>query len=212
MKKFLFFSFFITIFLISACDSKVEKDTNSQSGVSNETKEKDLESVTDIQGISKLALEENLSFQQFSELFENLSSNLNIPGYKLENSTLGDDLTMIDKEISFNKREYLTIDGNYSPTNIESSQETLFYLNDDSDRAIIVTLAFTESNIGNDIILYNITNEYGLPEEITEKNDLITLSYKNLIISILQSAKSSVELKDTQKSAKSIVNFLENLE
>lgn len=211
MKKLILFSFLIVICLISACDSKKETDKTSQlneTESSKETKGNDVEN----DASNKLEVEGNISFQQYSELFENLSSNLNIPGYKLENSTLGDDLTMIDKDISFNKREYLSIDGKYSPTNVESSQETLFYLNEDKDRALIVTLAYTDSTIGNDIIFYNITNDYGLPEEITNKNDLITLSYKNLIISILQSAKDSVEKKDTPEAAKTIVEFLENLE
>lgn len=211
MKKAIVFSFLVVLFLMSACDDNNATDKTSQL-IETESIKESIGNVVENDDGKKQKVEGSISFQQYSELIDNLSSNLKIPGYNLENSTLGDDITMIDKDISFNKREYLSIDGNYSPTKIESSQETLFYLNEEKDRAFIITVAFTNSSIGNDIIFYNITNDYGLPEEISNNNDLITLSYKNLVISILQSAKDSVEKVDTLEAARTTVKFFENLE
>ena len=153
---------------------------------------------------------EILSYEEYSELFLSMTENFEIPGYTLLNSSTDTDIIMIDKEISFNKREYLTLDGTYdNKSQVQTSQESLFFGSEDGKTTLIITLAYTDAAIGEDIVSYVSTGGYGLPEEVIQKSDLITLSYKNLIISILQSAETAVVEEDTTLAAEKLVEFLE---
>lgn len=152
---------------------------------------------------------EILSYEEYSELFLSMTENLEIPGYTLLNTSTDTDIIMIDKEISFNKREYLTLDGTYdNKSQVQTSQESLFFGSEDRKTALIITIAYTDAAIGEDIVSYVSSGGYGLPEEVIQKSDLITLSYKNLIISVLQSAEKTVVEEDTTLAAEQLVEFL----
>lgn len=151
-----------------------------------------------------------LNYEEYSHLFEKINENFRIPHYNLVNSTLGDDIIMIDKEISFNTRQYLTLKGESNLGDIKSTQESLFFMTEDMNDAIIITLAYTDSYVGNDAVLYNSINDYGLTEELENNNDLLVLSYKNLIISILQTSTSKVDYNFTNLAALKLIDFLEN--
>lgn len=154
---------------------------------------------------------EILNYDEYSELFLSMTENLEIPGYTLLNSSTDTDIIMIDKEISFNKREYLTLDGTYAnKSQVQTSQESLFFGSEDGKTALIITIAYTDAAIGEDIVSYVSSGGYNLPEEVIQKSDLITLSYKNLIISVLQSAEKAVVEEDTTLAAEQLVEFLEN--
>lgn len=153
---------------------------------------------------------EILSYEEYSELFLSMIENLEIPGYTLLNSSTDTDIIMIDKEISFNKREYLTLDGTYdNKSTVQTSQESLFFGSEDGKTALIITIAYTHAAIGEDIVSYVSSEGYDLPEEVIQKSDLITLSYKNLIISVLQSAEEAVVEEDTTLAAEKLVEFLQ---
>lgn len=155
---------------------------------------------------------EILSYNDFQMLFEDMVNKFVIPNYSLINSTIGFDIIKIEKEISFGKREYLTISGSYDslPQSTQNTQETLFYLNENKDKLLTITLAYTDKLIGNDIVFFNITSGFGIDDKLTTKSNLVTISYKNLIISILQTSSKQTSIVDTIEATKHLVEYLQS--
>ncbi|WP_215142231.1 hypothetical protein [Exiguobacterium qingdaonense] len=136
-----------------------------------------------------------LNHRQFENLFNHMNSNLKIQNFKLKASTLGDDVTAIDKKLSFNKREWLTVDGTMDGTNLKSTQETLYFEDKDQTTQLSIHFAYTENYIGNDMVQYQINSGYNeLNQKISNKSDLMIISYKNLIISVQQNTVNYLPL------------------
>ncbi|WP_202078852.1 hypothetical protein [Caldalkalibacillus salinus] len=152
---------------------------------------------------------EFITYEEYQNLFNKMKKELSIPRYALEKSTPDDELTIIDEEISFGERKYITKDGEFTGIGLQSTQKILFYQNNEGNRLLTLTIAYTPSMMSNDIVYYNMISGYNIDEALTNKADLITLSYKNLIISILQTALDERDMNDTIEATKEIVDFLE---
>lgn len=189
---------FSILFLLVSCEKK-ERVTDQNSDEITETKNNDETKNNPI-----------ITYTEYQSLFEELVNKLEIPGYSLENSSLGDDIIRIDKDLSFGKREFLTTDGLFSGHDIESTQETMFFLNKNKERLLTITISYTKSFIGNDLVFYNSNEGYGLNEDLIN-NDLLTISYKNLLFTILQTSNAQVTMDDTVYAGLSIVGILEKM-
>lgn len=126
-----------------------------------------------------------ISFEDFRSLFNHMNKNLFVDGFKLKDSTVVPDLVVVDKDLTFNSREWLTLDGKLSE-NSKSTQETLFLENEDSSVLLTIILSYTGSYIGEDMIYYKIDSDYEINTQLANATDLVTISYKNLVISVLQ--------------------------
>ena len=139
--------------------------------------------------------EEVLSYKEFENLFNKFSDEVEIEGYMLKDSSAGIDAIRIDEDLSFGKRKWLTKDGESltAPT-----QEMFFYENEERTRLLTITLAYTENYIGKDMLFYNVSSGYDINDELSN-NEIIALSYKNIIIHIVQTTTDDIEMEDTQK-------------
>ncbi|MEK5036926.1 hypothetical protein [Sporosarcina sp. FSL K6-3457] len=149
-----------------------------------------------------------ISFEDFRSLFNHMNKNLFVDGFKLKDSTVVPDLVVVDKDLTFNSREWLTLDGKLSE-NSKSTQETLFLENEDSSVLLTIILSYTGSYIGEDMIYYKIDSDYEINTQLANATDLVTISYKNLVISVLQTTNDKKDFDITQNTLKKIINILE---
>lgn len=63
-------------------------------------------------------------------------------------SNLGNSVTAIDKELSFNKREFLTSDGELSSGSDKATEKTITYVN--GTKYFTISFMRNEENITND--------------------------------------------------------------
>lgn len=133
-------------------------------------------------------------------------SKIQLPDYQLspELSNLGNSVTVIDKELSFNKREFLTSDGELSG---KSTQKNITYVNG--------TKHFTVSFMRNE---ENITNDFqGSDWLFISQDDVycvpLIMTYKNMIIlTTLQDTASPVDYGEAIDLSILIVEKLEQIE
>lgn len=168
-------------------------------------------SENDNKGIeSKKTEEKTLSYNQYEKLFKNMVKDVKVPGYTLKSSTSDVEVLRLSKDFSFGKREYMTTKGTFNGEQPKSTQESLFYESSNKDRMIIVTIAYTKSFIGNDMASYSVWSDYGLKTSLIDKTDLMTITYKNLIITIIQTNEKKAEPNDTQNATRTIVKYLKD--
>ncbi len=150
-----------------------------------------------------------LSYQTYQTLTEDIYKDLDINGYTFKDTSKRIlTATRIDKELSFGKREWLTRSGDFD-SQIEPTQERYFYENEDSSRLLIITIAYTDSYIGNDLIAYNINSGYDINEDLIHSESII-LSYKNLVIHVAQNSATPLEkIADTDQAALAITKYLD---
>ncbi|WP_440895003.1 hypothetical protein ACS127_10550 [Amphibacillus sp. Q70] len=194
MKMLNALSIICLLFIVVSCsDQNEDLDKDPVEPLENSLSEKD----------------EALTFEDYQSLVGKLEEELEIPNYQLQASTFDYSIIIIDEELSFGKRQYITLDGTQeSPIN--ATQESLLFLHEQGDSLITITLAYTDNYIGNDILYYNAIDGFaGIEEELTEHVDLLSISYKNIVISFLQTKTDNVDIEDTTNAAKSLVSFLE---
>lgn len=131
---------------------------------------------------------------------------MKLDGYVYKDSTDIITAVRIDKKLSFDTREWLTTDGTFNGP-LKPTQEMLFYENDESTRLFNITLSYTETFIGNDIISYNFASGYGVNEELINSETII-LSYKNLIIYVAQHSPVDLDMEETQNVALAVIDYL----
>ncbi|MCK2157711.1 hypothetical protein [Exiguobacterium sp. 17-1] len=150
-----------------------------------------------------------LNHDQFKKLFEQMHEYLKIGHFQLEASTLGSDFTIIDRELSFGKRKWLTVDGT---SDSSSSQESLYFEDEKQTTQLSIHFAFTDHYIGEDMVQYPSNSGYNkLNQKLANKSDLIIISYKNIVISVQQNTLGKIDPETTQLAVKRIINELKQL-
>lgn len=153
--------------------------------------------------------EKVISYENYKEMFEHMDSNLLIDEFKLKVSSLGPDVTAIDKELSFNKREWLTVDGVMNNTDPDSTQEILYFEDNKQTTLIAINFSYTETYIGDDMVQYQVNSGYSdLNNELSVKTDFIVISYKNLIITVHQTSNEKVNIETTKLALQNVINEL----
>lgn len=150
-----------------------------------------------------------INYDNFTNIFNDLNKNLDVDGFKLKDSTIGIDITTIEKDLTFNSREWLTIDGVMSDSP-KSTQETLFLENEDSSILLTLILSYTDSYIGEDMLYYKIDSDYKINVELADSTDLVTVSYKNLVITVLQTAEGKKDFEVTKSVLRETIKYLKN--
>lgn len=197
MKKYRVILLLLLLFVVISCSNQnVDTDNHSIDHLENTLSDQ----------------EKTLTFSDYQSLVEKVEQELELPNYQLKASTFGYSIVMIDEELSFGKREYVTLDGTQGLP-INATQESLLFLHEQEDSLITITLAYTDNYIGNDILFYQSVEGFeAIKDELTDHLDLLSISYKNIIISILQTkSDETVDIENTINAGKSLVHFLNNL-
>ncbi|KOP28845.1 hypothetical protein ADM98_07860 [Exiguobacterium sp. BMC-KP] len=149
-----------------------------------------------------------LTHEQYEKLFEHMNQHVKIHHFQLKASTVGDDFTVVDRALSFGKRRWLTVDGTIDSG---STQESLYFENKNQDTQVSVHFAYTDQYIGNDMLQYQSNDENKeLNQELSNRSDLIMISFKNIIITVQQHSLNKVDPDTTQRVAQQMIDELEN--
>ena len=151
-----------------------------------------------------------MNHEQFEQLFAHMNEHLKIDQFQLKASTRGSDFTIIDKELSFGKRKWLTVDGT---SDSASTQESLYFEDKKQTTQLSVHFSYTDHYIGEDMIQYPSSSGYDkLNQKLANQSDLILISYKNLVISVQQNKLSKVDPETTKLAVKRVIKELEQLD
>ncbi|WP_214801177.1 MULTISPECIES: hypothetical protein [unclassified Exiguobacterium] len=161
--------------------------------------------------VSNQKTDENqiMNHDQFEQLFAHMNEHLKIDHFQLKASTRGSDFTIIDKELSFGKRNWLTVDGS---SDSASTQESLYFEDKKQTTQLSVHFAYTDHYIGEDMIQYPSSSGYDkLNQKLANQSDLILISYKNLVISVQQNKLSKVDPETTKLAVERVIKELGQL-
>lgn len=190
--------FVSSLILMSSCS-----DSNHISNSSNAVSQ---ESTLEISNDSQL-----ITYSEYQQIFETLTKELSISGYSYKSGSVGPNIVIMDKDLSFNKREYLTLDGKFDMNNTQPTSELLLFENEDSSKQLAIRISYTTSYIGNDLVDWSSSRGYsGINESLAKKTDLATLSYKNLILTILQTSEVEAAMEDSKTAVRSIISIISN--
>ena len=147
-----------------------------------------------------------LTYNQFYTFVESMRKDIKINDYTLSENSMDTQLVAIDKKSSFNKRDYLTLDGT---SNSKPTQLSLIY-NDDSSQTIIIDFIYLDRELNQDMIFWSFYPK-DISNCISEKYDEVILSYKNIIIKISAFAFKDKKLNsefmtDTVKDVVDLIN------
>lgn len=151
-----------------------------------------------------------ISYDEFQEIFNTIGKKLNISGYSIKGSTIDSNIVIIDKENSFGKRNFLTINGNEDS---QETQERIIFENKSKKCICLIDLIYLKSSIEKDLIFSHTFNPYDLENaDLINKIDSLVLSYNNLLIKITIISDNKVDYNHTNKFTHEIVNILSELD
>jgi hypothetical protein len=188
-RYFMFLCFVLTLVMLAACSNNENEKVNEIT-----LKEKDQLST--------------IKYETFKNALSiDILKNFTPDGFTLNgNSVEMRDITIIDPELSFNKRQHITVDGTATE---DSTQQAFYYDNKDKSIQLLLTIVYTNKDLGNDILQYQVNSGYeGFNETLGSKSDMIILSYKNLIVGMHQTATNKVDLDITQSATKKLIKKL----
>lgn len=187
-----------TLFLFTACGSR-----KNFSNINSSSKKKN-----QIEKTSQIVKKEDegkksLSYKQYRELYNLIKNNLELKGFNQVSSTDGETLVAVAKDLTFNKRNWITLNGK----SYQSTQDTIFFESKDKKTLVAINFAYTPNFIGNDIVFYipSIYKDFKINSNLKNLTDFMIISYKNLIINIHQTSSTAID-KDITK------NFTRKLE
>lgn len=153
---------------------------------------------------------EKISYDDYVSICTSANDSLNIGDYSKLRSQLGTDIVYIDKEVSFGRRNFLTIDDIASEL---VTQKRIEYLSEDSQYLVVIDFVYLNSTLDNDLIYWNnpinveankfMRNNYG--ENILAFHNILV---KTMIFATSNSPVSDVMLTDITMN---IVEFLKAL-
>ncbi|MBG9736890.1 hypothetical protein M5X00_10510 [Paenibacillus alvei] len=149
-----------------------------------------------------------LSYAEYQTLFEALKSNLKISNFELKTGTFTSDLTIVDKDLTYNKRQYLTLNGELDTGEPKTTQELLIFENKNQSTQISIRIAYTQNYIGEDIIDWSmLTGLSNINEKLSEMSDIVTFSYKNIVFIIYQISETKKDIDITKETIRNIQNI-----
>ncbi|MNW36361.1 hypothetical protein D3C74_133740 [compost metagenome] len=193
--KFIFLFFVILTVLLIGCSEQ----TNSML-TSNKNN-------TDTTVIDK-SVDPILSYTQYEGLIKSVADNLNITDFTLKAAS-GENIVVVEKELTFGKRENLTLDGKRNMANVQPTSHLFIYENQDQSKQIIIRFSFNTNFIGNDLLDWSGTNSYeNINSKLASQMDMATLSYKNILITVQQLAIIETNFEITKTSIKEVIQLL----
>lgn len=149
-----------------------------------------------------------LTYDEYEAIFKYLVENLDVRNLELKASTLGDNVTLVNKELTFNKREYLTIDGTID-NDIKPTDEQLVLESNDGKKNITIAILYTNNFMESNLVGYvNNKGFDNLNEQLVNGSLFATLTFKNLIINVNQVAIDKFDIDLTNEILQSIIETL----
>lgn len=155
--------------------------------------------------------DKNLDYNTYEELFKYLIKNIDVPNFSVKASTLGNNISKIDKDLSFNKREYITLTGKMEIDNISPTEEQIILENKEQEKQITIGILYTNSYLGNDLVGW--LNNQGFSDinsDLASKNNSVILTYKNLIISINQCSTNKIDIDTSINTVRELIHLLKS--
>lgn len=150
-----------------------------------------------------------LTWDEYQLLFKYIVNNINIKGLELKASTLGDNITAVDKELTFNKRQFLTIDGTFDNSSMKPTEEQIILEDDSQGKQFTISILYTDNYIDENLIGYPSNVGFdNLNETLVKKATYSILTYKNLVIVIHQISIDKYDLDLMYGAMKSLVDLL----
>lgn len=193
--KFIFLFFVILTVLLIGCSEQ----TNSMP-TSNKNN-------TDTTVIEK-TVDPILSYTQYEKLIKSVADSLNITDFTLKAAS-GENIVVVEKDLTFDKRENLTLDGKRNMANVQPTSHLFIYENQDQSKQIIIRFSFNTNYIGNDLLDWSGTNSYeNINSKLASQMDMATLSYKNILITVQQLAITETNFEITKTSIREVIQLL----
>lgn len=79
-----------------------------------------------------------IPYEQYQEIFNRIVQEVKVDGFSYTGGSTGDNLTIVDPEITFGTRSYLTVDGTFDGNRPLTTVETAIFENDERDAAVLV--------------------------------------------------------------------------
>lgn len=154
--------------------------------------------------------EEIVSYNKYEDFFEYAIKNINIEGFQVVADTSGNNITIIDKELSFGHRETLTVRGDLNMSESQPTEEILVLEDKDKKNQITISMIYTNKLMDDDLISYIANDFENLNKNLSEKYALTTTTFKNLVFTVVKTSEEKFEFTEINKINKEIINLLTN--
>lgn len=122
------------------------------------------------------------SYEKFIKIIKDIEDNYNMDSFEIiESSSNIQNMIVVEKDITYNKKQFLTNSGNDDGTG--ETQERIIYKNK-SDFYVIFDIIFTDYYIGNNLIYYKNCSDTLKNNEIFNSFSDALISYNNIIIKV----------------------------
>lgn len=147
-----------------------------------------------------------LTWEEYQLLFEYMVDNISITDLELKESTIGSNVTAVDRELTFDKRESLTLVGELST---KTTEEQIILEDANQTKQFTITVMYTDNYIGENMIGYP-TNEgfNNLNGTLVNKATYSIFTYKNLVIVVHQVSIDKYDTDLMYSAMKSVVDLL----
>ncbi|MGG6309202.1 hypothetical protein [Paenibacillus macerans] len=146
------------------------------------------------------------NYDDFTKFLEDFQSNIVIDGFSLIPPF--QTIFLIEREYTFNKKDTITLGGGKNDFN--PTQQLFIFENKDKSIQIYVRFAYTEVDMGNNLVSWEFpSGDDGADIELSNRNDMATYTYKNLIVTVTQNAKTKADNRTTKNAVKSVLHILD---
>ena len=142
---------------------------------------------------------ELISYDEYNKLFNDISKNFTPPNLT---KTFSQDqlmLVAIDKENSFGKRQFLTLDGEQSHT---PTQKKIIYESKELKCTILIDIIYLNKELDKDMVYWNSYPSQGYGD--------IVLSYRNLLINMTKFSEGEESGDILRRTSLKMVEYLNN--
>lgn len=153
--------------------------------------------------------EDVISHKKYQKIFLRMVKSLKFKDYNFVEATEAANITAIEKDFSFGKRENLTLDGKQSHL---ETQERLVYEKKDKSAYLIVDLIYLNKPLENDMVYWNARNgeafKENSPLRIYDDNLLVV---NNLLIQtmILSTNGKGLLSEESYNVTKELIDYIE---
>jgi hypothetical protein len=152
-----------------------------------------------------------IDYEKFTTLFYKMNTEMKLTNYVNLGGNEGVELVYIDKRLSFDKRNYLTLDNEQSNL---STQQRIEYKDDDDKILLVIDLIYLDKPLNNDLIYWsnplssNSENEF-IRETFIEN----IVSYNNVLIKMSLFAIGSNKLNDSMLTGISVevIDYIQSI-
>ncbi|WP_059050328.1 hypothetical protein [Paenibacillus senegalimassiliensis] len=146
-------------------------------------------------------------YDDFLKLMEDFKNNIAIDGFSLIPPVKT--IFLIERDFTFDKKDTITLgggSGDFNPT-----QQLFIFEKEDKSVQFYVRFSYTEIDMGNNLVAWEIPVGYeNADAELLNRTDMATYTYRNLIVTITQNAKTKADNKTTKEVVKSVLKILDN--